>query len=104
MQIAYRARDITEAHIVAGLLQAHGIDAHVGGYYLQGAIGEIGTAGFSNVHVEDEDFYRARQLVLEYEAQQPVTRGGLLPDRSDQYARWFVLVLIVILGGLILVL
>ena len=53
MQIADRARDITEAHIVAGLLEANGIDAYVGGHYLQGALGEIGVAGFSNVHVED---------------------------------------------------
>ncbi|MGC8122084.1 DUF2007 domain-containing protein [Marinobacter sp. VGCF2001] len=68
MQIAYRARDITEAHIIAGLLKAHGIDAHVGGHYLQGAMGEIGTAGFTNVHVDDEDWVRSRALVEDYEA------------------------------------
>ncbi|WP_303285526.1 DUF2007 domain-containing protein [Marinobacter sp. SS8-8] len=34
MQIAYRARDITEAHIVAGLLEANGIEAFVGGHCL----------------------------------------------------------------------
>lgn len=44
MQIAYRARDITEAHIIAGLLRANHIEAHVGGHYLQGALGEIGVA------------------------------------------------------------
>ncbi len=68
LQIAYRARDITEAYIVAGLLNANGIETHVGGFYLQGAMGEIGAADFSNVHVEDEDLYPARQLVAEYEA------------------------------------
>lgn len=99
MQIAYRARDITEAHIVAGLLEANGIEAHVGGHYLQGALGEIGAAGFTNVHVDDEDLYRARQLVSEYEE----TSGGSVSrassdeeDRPDHYARWFLLALAII--------
>jgi hypothetical protein len=55
MQIVYKAQDISEAHIVAGMLQANGIEAHVGGYYLQGAIGDIGTLNLANVHVSDED-------------------------------------------------
>lgn len=99
MQIAYRARDITEAHIVAGLLQANGIEAYVGGHYLQGAMGEIGAAGFSNVHVDDEDLYQARQLVSEYEQ----SSGGSVSraasdeeDRPDHYARWFLVALAII--------
>lgn len=101
MQIAYRARDITEAHIVAGLLGAHGINAHVGGHYLQGALGEIGAAGFSNVHVEDEDLYRARELVREYEAGGPATvTADDGNDKPDFYARWFLLAL-ALLGGLL---
>ncbi|MEX2476703.1 DUF2007 domain-containing protein [Marinobacter sp.] len=101
MQIAYRARDITEAHIVAGLLEAHGIETYVGGHYLQGAMGEIGAAGFSNVHVADEDLSRARQLVSEYESSRPATVvSGSDEDRPDFYARWFLLVLAVV--GLVL--
>lgn len=99
MQIAYRARDLTEAHIVAGLLKANGIEAHVGGNYLQGAMGEIGASGFTNVHVEDEDLYQARQLVSEYEASagngaSRVANGE--DDRPDHYARWFLLALALI--------
>ncbi|MDX1588189.1 MAG: DUF2007 domain-containing protein [Oleiphilaceae bacterium] len=78
MQIAYRARDLIEANLVAGLIQAHDIDCHVGGNYLQGGMGEIGTSGFTNVHVEDEDFERARQLVAEYE--QDLHRDTTDPD------------------------
>ncbi|MBW0148985.1 putative signal transducing protein [Marinobacter arenosus] len=97
MQIAYRARDITEAHIVAGYLNAHGIDAHVGGHYLQGAMGEIGAAGFSNVHVEDEDLYRARELVQEYEAGgHTAVASDKGDDKPDFYARWFLLVLAIL--------
>lgn len=81
MKIAYRARDIAEAHIVAGMLYSQGIEPHVGGHYLQGAMGEIGTSDYANVHVQDEDYERARVLVLEYE------KGhlpGPEPDELDQ--------------------
>lgn len=102
MLIAYRARDIAEAHIVSGMLQAQGIDAHVGGHYLQGAMGEIGAAGFSNVHVEDDDYPRARALIAEYEASRPDTATD--PDsgsRVNQYAVGFLLAVAVLLAVLV---
>jgi len=81
MQIVYKAQDISEAHIVAGMLQANGIEAHVGGYYLQGAIGDIGTLNIANVHVSDEDVFLARSIIREYEGKddEPVnnTTGGV---------------------------
>ena len=67
MKIVYKARDITEAHIVAGLLHSQGIDNHVSGYYLQGAIGDLGAQDFANVQVEDQDFEAARKVIGEYE-------------------------------------
>lgn len=70
MKLIYKARDITEAHIVAGLLNANGIEAHVSGHYLQGGIGELATMDFSNVHVADEDIALARKLIAEYEGSQ----------------------------------
>lgn len=97
MQIAYRARDITEAHIVAGLLKSNGIEAFVGGHYLQGAMGEIGAAGFSNVHVEDEDLYPARQLITEYEASNQVVHAAEGDDgKTNSYARGFLLAMAVL--------
>ena len=67
MKLVYRAGDIIEASIVSGMLQANGIESHVGGYYLQGGIGELAAQGFANVHVPDEDFDRAETLIAEYE-------------------------------------
>ncbi len=103
MQIAYRARDLAEAHIIAGLLQSRGIESHVGGHYLQGAMGEIGAAGFTNVHVEDEDYVLARALVAEYESARPMeTPSAQVDDRANRYATWFLLflaVLMVVLFG-----
>ncbi|EDM49715.1 MULTISPECIES: DUF2007 domain-containing protein [Marinobacter] len=98
MQIAYRARDLAEAHIVAGLLQSRGIECHVGGHYLQGAMGEIGAAGFTNVHVEDEDYVLARTLVSEYEsANAPESASAHGEDRANRYATWFLLFLAVVM-------
>lgn len=101
MLIAYRARDIAEAHIVSGMLQAQGIEAHVGGHYLQGAMGEIGAAGFSNVHVEDDDYPRARDLIAEYEASLPESTTVNDPEnRVHRYAVGFLLALAVLLAVL----
>lgn len=63
----FDAGNITEAHIVRGMLEAHGIDAHVGGYYLQGGIGELAVEGFASVLVPDEQAASARTLISAYE-------------------------------------
>lgn len=99
MQIAYRAGDLAEAHIVAGLLQAHGIESHVGGHYLQGAMGEIGAAGFTNVHVGDDDYLNARSLVQEYESEARSTEASAGPAaaRSESCARGFLLVFLTLI-------
>ncbi|SDT09507.1 Putative signal transducing protein [Halopseudomonas xinjiangensis] len=67
MQLIYRASDITEAHIVSGMLQAHGLEAFVGGHYLQGAIGDMAVQNFAVVHVADEDVTEAKRLIADYE-------------------------------------
>ena len=67
MKLVYRASNIIEANIVAGMLNARGIETHVGGFYLQGGIGELAAQDFANVHVADEDVDLARKLIAEYE-------------------------------------
>jgi len=67
MKIIYKARDIIEAHIVAGMLNANGIETHVGGYYLQGGVGDVAVFDFANVQVADDDVTAALPLVAEYE-------------------------------------
>ena len=70
MKIIYKARDIIEAHIVSGMLNANGIEAHVSGYYLQGGVGDIAVYDFANVQVADEDVALALPLVAEYDSVQ----------------------------------
>ncbi len=71
MKIVYRAGDITEAEIIKGMLASSDIEAHVSGYYLQGGIGETSPLDLAKVHVADEDYERAREILREYEGNQP---------------------------------
>ena len=73
MKKVFRAANITEAHIVKGLLESNGIEAYVDGFYLQGGIGELATMDFVSVSVEDEDQAVAREIVYEYENTNEIT-------------------------------
>ncbi|HWK55427.1 MAG TPA: DUF2007 domain-containing protein [Hyphomicrobiales bacterium] len=66
LQTAFEASDIIEAHIVRGMLEAEGLQAWVGGHYLQGAVGEIPAFGTARVQVLDVDLPRARALIEAY--------------------------------------
>ncbi|MFN2329514.1 MAG: DUF2007 domain-containing protein [Chromatocurvus sp.] len=67
MKVIYRAQDIVEAHILAGLLQSRGVEAHVGGHYLQGGIGELAALDSATLSVDDADEDVARAVLAEYE-------------------------------------
>ncbi len=63
----YTAQDITEAHIIKGLLEAHQINAFVNGFYLQGGIGEIAPTNFAGISVEDDKVEAALDIIRAYE-------------------------------------
>lgn len=67
MKIVFKAGNIIEAHIVAGMLNACDVRTYVGGHFLQGAVGDLSPSGFANVFVAQEDFEEASALVAEYE-------------------------------------
>ena len=67
MKIVYKARDITEAHIISGLLKSSGISAHVCGHYLQGGVGDLAAMDFETINVADEDADSAKLVITEYE-------------------------------------
>lgn len=68
LNTVFRANDIVEAHIVAGMLQAEGIKTFVGGHYLQGAVGDLAVQGFADVQVLEEDVDQAITLIAQYES------------------------------------
>ncbi len=69
MQLIFRGENILEAHIISGLLTANGIDNHVAGHYLQGAVGDLPASDFAHVFVHElADISAAEQLIEDYEA------------------------------------
>lgn len=71
MITVYDASNITEAYIIKGMLQAHGIESYVAGEYLQGGIGELPAIGIIAVQVEANDESAARKLIHQYEQNDP---------------------------------
>lgn len=67
MQLVFRAGNILEAHIVAGLLNSHGIESHVGGHFLQGAVGDLPASDFAHVFVDEDDIAQAEAIIADYE-------------------------------------
>lgn len=67
MQLVFRAGNILEAHIVAGLLNSEGIESHVGGHFLQGAVGDLPATDFAHVFVDESDKERAEAIIADYE-------------------------------------
>lgn len=97
MKIIYNASDLTEAYIVAGLLNANGIETHVGGHYLQGGIGELAAADFATVHIADEDVARASALIAEYEGNNKAVTSQTEKNRSVYITPIIVIVLSLLL-------
>jgi len=67
LKLVYKARDIIEAQIISGLLKSKGIKSFVGGYYLQGGIGELAAMDFASVSVADEDVESSVAIIAEYD-------------------------------------
>ncbi len=81
MQTVYEAANMLEAHMVAGMLDQQGIAAWVLGDMLQGAIGEVPAGSLARVTTRAEDADRARDIIREWEQQQPAPTGPA-PDTT----------------------
>jgi hypothetical protein len=80
MRRIYEPRDLLEAEMLMGMLEAEGIDVHLSGRHLVGAVGELPVAGLLGLHVVDSDAERARSLIDTYNAAEP-----LQYDEPDSY-------------------
>ena len=67
MKKVYSAANITDSHIICGLLEAEGISAHIDGEFLQGAIGELPAVGLISVNVEDVCLVEAENVIEKYD-------------------------------------
>lgn len=78
----FSGHNILEAHIIAGLLQSQGIDAHVSGHYLQGAVGELPATDFADVCVDESQEKAALDIIGRYEAGEFAQTDGEPPSDS----------------------
>lgn len=68
MIVIYRAQNLIEAHIVAGMLRAHDIEVIIAGEYLNGAIGELPPMNLIEVTISEESINLATTLIEQYES------------------------------------
>lgn len=101
MQIVFRARDVTEAHIVAGLLNANGVETHVGGHYLQGGVGDLAAMNFANIQVADFDVESAKVIIAKYESEPIQARKEKKTDRTTSTSRILVAIFVAAVSILI---
>jgi len=72
MQRVYEPQDLLEAELLLGMLASEGVEAHLAGRHLLGAVGELPALGLLGLLVEDDDAERARSLIAAYNAAAPL--------------------------------
>ncbi|MFD2642420.1 putative signal transducing protein [Pseudomonas japonica] len=72
MQRIYEPENLMEAEVLIGMLDNEGVEAHLVGRDLLGAIGELPLHGLLGLAVADEQAEYARQLIAAYNAAQPL--------------------------------
>lgn len=80
----FSGHNILEAHIIAGLLQSRGVDAHVSGHYLQGAVGELPATDFADVCIDESQEKAALDIIRRFEAGEFAPSAGDPPGHSGK--------------------
>ncbi|MNT18669.1 hypothetical protein D3C72_1538840 [compost metagenome] len=72
MQRIYDPENLLEAEMLIGMLASEGIQVHLVGRDLMGAIGDLPVHGLLGLAVADEQADSARQLIAAYNTAQPL--------------------------------
>ncbi len=75
MQKVYEPENLLEAELLQAMLASEGIEAHLAGRDLLGAMGQLGLLALK---VNDAQVVRARELITAYNSASPVS--GDEPD------------------------
>ncbi|OBS36932.1 putative signal transducing protein [Pseudomonas syringae] len=78
MQKIYEPENLMEAELLLAMLASEGINAHLAGRDLLGAMGELPGLGLLALKVEDAQVARARALIIAYNSASPLS--GDEPD------------------------
>jgi hypothetical protein len=63
MKTVYRASNTLESHIILNLLRQAGIEGHISGEYLQGAMGELPAVDLVRIMVHEDDYDEALAII-----------------------------------------
>ncbi|MGI9292279.1 MAG: DUF2007 domain-containing protein [Gammaproteobacteria bacterium] len=90
MIAVYEAANTVEAHMIVHLLEQSDIEAKIDGEYLQGAMGELPAAGNVKVKVSQNNAREAKEIIAEWEANQPTESTYPRAETSSQKAPYFI--------------
>ena len=72
MRRIYEPESLLEAEMLVGMLASEGVEAHLVGRDLMGAVGELPLQGLLGLAVPDQQAEYARQLIDAYNGAQPL--------------------------------
>jgi hypothetical protein len=73
MQKIYEPENLLEAELLQGMLASEGVEAHLTGRHLLGAVGDLPVFGLLGISVDNDQAEQARQLITAYNAALPVS-------------------------------
>lgn len=88
IKYVYTPSGSPEAHLIVHALKEESIEARIHGEALTGAIGELPAESPIKIAVADEDYERARELVLEWEKRNHAHTPQHTLEKSN-YAFWY---------------
>ncbi|TDV69781.1 putative signal transducing protein [Pseudomonas sp. LP_7_YM] len=80
MRKIYEPENLLEGELLQSVLASEGIESHITGRHLLGAVGELPVFGLLGLAVDDAQAERARQLITEYNGAFPLSG-----DEPDNY-------------------
>lgn len=103
MQTAYHAANAVDAQMVCDVLRQEGVECHILGEHLQGAVGELPALSMVRVQVPDEHLDRARTLIAAWEAAAPSLGADKAAEAPapERRSRKGALLVALFFGGLI---
>ena len=99
MKQVYTPANAAEAHMLAHLLGQNGIQAHVHGEQLTGAMGELPAGNLIQLLVADEDYDRARDLLMRWERSSGPADPVATPGKRFRFVAALVFLLVGIASG-----
>lgn len=72
MRRIHEPANLGEGELLVAMLGTEGIQAHLLGQHLLGALGELPASGLLAIGVDDDDALRAQALIAAYNAAEPL--------------------------------